>query len=85
MVEGLIISQLLYHRKETWYLEYKRLGGPQGYSGHVWTISPTWGMGSGTRKILLELYRRWKMTDRIGTWITRRLVVMVNDDPCMQI
>jgi len=28
---GVIISlQLLYHRKETWYQEYKRLGGPQG-------------------------------------------------------
>jgi hypothetical protein len=28
---GVIISpQLLYRRKETWYQEYKRLGGPQG-------------------------------------------------------
>jgi hypothetical protein len=28
---GVIISpHLLYRRKETWYQEYKRLGGPQG-------------------------------------------------------
>jgi len=27
---GIISPQLLYHRKETWYQEYKRLGGPQG-------------------------------------------------------
>jgi len=39
MVGGLM-PQLLYHRKETWYLEYKMLGENHGYldyqeiSGH---------------------------------------------------
>ena len=26
--------------KETWYPLYRRLGGPQGWSGRVWKISP---------------------------------------------
>jgi len=28
-------------RKGTWYAWYRRLGGPQGWSGQVWKISPT--------------------------------------------
>jgi hypothetical protein len=49
-VTELITPQLLYCRKEIWYQEYKRLGGPQGRSGHVWTISPHLGHGQWTRE-----------------------------------
>jgi len=40
MLGGLVTTQPLYHRKETWYLEYKKLGEHYGYldyqeiSGH---------------------------------------------------
>ena len=30
----------LYPRKETWYPLYRRLGGPQRWSGEVWKILP---------------------------------------------
>ena len=32
--------------KDTCYLLYRRLGGPQGWSGWVWKISPTPGFQS---------------------------------------
>ena len=30
-------------QKETWYLLYRCLGGPQSWSGKVWKISPPLG------------------------------------------
>jgi len=35
-------------RKETWYPLYRRLGGPQGWSGQVWKISPPLGFDPWT-------------------------------------
>ena len=54
------------HGKETWYPLDRRLGGPQGWSGQLWKISPPPGFDSWTVHPVVSRYTDYAILAHFG-------------------
>jgi hypothetical protein len=65
--------------KETWYPLYKKLGGPQGWSGWMWKISSLPGLDLQTIQPIASRYTNYAVLNKLqivvkNAWLERNVM-----------